>query len=495
MRLLGIFVALEILFIGAADAVSADKNKSLDPSPPHVHELAEIDPPAPRPHPRVTFHQKPKSLLPDAVTHDWPSFLGPNRNAVANETRLLKTWPEDGPALVWEMRKGQSYSAPAIADDHLVFLHRMDDREIVECVDPESGLLYWSYDYATTYRDRYGYGNGPRASPVIGDGRVYTWGAQGTLHCFDLSSGQLIWRRNLLTEFHAEQGFFGVTATPLLDGDLLIINLGVPGGPCVAAFDQATGKLVWGAGNQWGASYATPIPGIVHGEKRIFVFTGGDSRPPTGGLLAVDPVSGRITLRFPWRSKSYESVNAATPVIIGNRVFVTASYQTGGALVDVLPKAGQKTVWTTEALSCHWNTPINHNGHLYGFDGRHQQDAALACLNVDTGQEIWRRMPTWQETLTSPRGQKRTVALGPFRGSLLLVDDHFLCLGELGHLLWLDLSPAGYQELARTRLFLAPESWTLPIISHGLLYVVQNRPDSSAGTSPRLLCYDLRASE
>ena len=433
----------------------------------------------------------PKPLYPDAVTHDWPSFLGPSHNAHSPETHLLKRFPPQGPQLVWELESGTGYASPVIIGEHLVYLHRVGNEEIVECLHPETGKPYWDFKYPSQYRDRFGFNNGPRASPVMDEQRVYTYGAEGNLHCFDYHTGKPLWNRNLHEEYRIPQQFFGVGTTPLIEGDLLIINLGAPGGPCVIALDKQTGKETWKAGEQWGASYASPVPAFIHGERRVFVFAGGESRPPTGGLLCLNPRDGMIDFQFPWRSKSYESVNASSPVIMGNQVFITASYDTGGALLTIDSEFNDQLAWTTQLLGCHWNTPIAKEGYLYGFDGRHQLQASLVCLELATGKEMWRSQPMWENEIVQ-NGKQQSVRSGLFRGSLLWAEGHFLSLGEGGDLLWLDLSPEGFQILSRSRLFRAGESWTLPVLSHGLLYVAQNTRDQISGAAPRLLCYDLR---
>ncbi|MGH9720298.1 MAG: PQQ-binding-like beta-propeller repeat protein, partial [Bryobacteraceae bacterium] len=356
-----------------------------DPAPPQVQALAVAPGPAARPNPGVTFHVKPKPLSGRAVTHDWKSFLGPTHNGSSTETALLREWPKAGPTLVWEMRKGTGYSSPAVAGDRLVYFHRADNREKVECLHPETGARYWDFSYATQFEDRYGYNNGPRASPVIDGDRVYTYGAEGKLHCLKLQTGQVYWKRDLAREFKVPQDFFGVATTPLIEGDLLIINVGAPGGPAVAAFHKLTGKMAWGAGDQWGASYSSPVSATVNGERRVFVFAGGESQPPAGGLFSINPANGAIDFAFPWRSRSYESVNAASPVIAGSQAFVSASYNTGGALLNLLPGGKHSVAWTSREIGTHFNTAIHKDGYLYAFDGRNEPDASLVCVELKTG--------------------------------------------------------------------------------------------------------------
>ncbi|MEO8026140.1 MAG: PQQ-binding-like beta-propeller repeat protein, partial [Bryobacteraceae bacterium] len=391
-----------------------------------------------------------------------------------------------------EFGKGTGYASPAIAGDRLAFLHRTGDEEIVECMDAETGASRWRFRYPTAFEDRYGYNNGPRSSPVIDGGRVYTIGAEGRMHCLALDSGSVVWKKDLRTAYKVRQDFFGTASTPLIEGNLLIVNVGAPGGPCVVGFDKATGAEVWRAAKEWGPGYASPVPAVLHGKRRVFVFAGGESDPPTGGLLSIDPANGKIDFAFPWRSRSRESVNASCPVVFGNKVFISASYRTGSALLEVQPDFKHKVLWTTQEFGLHWNTAIHRDGYLYGFDGRNEPDASLACVEAATGKVVWRANPEWTESFEA-QGEKRRQSMGTYRGSLLAVDGQFLCLGEFGHLLWMDLSPKGYREVSRTWLFGARESWGLPVISRGLLYVTQNTRDILTGTGPRLLCYDLRA--
>lgn len=465
-----------------------------DPAPPKVLTPAPIPAPAARPNSAVKVHGKPKALAAGAVTEDWTAFLGPTHNGISKETKLLKSWGKEGPKLLWEMRKGTGYSSPAIAGKYLVYLHREGGQEVVECLDPETGARYWQFSYGTDFEDRYGYNNGPRASPVIDKDRVYTYGAQGKLHCLRLETGQLLWKRDLAAEFKIPQDFFGTASTPLLEGDRLILNIGAPGGPSVAAFDKLNGRMLWGAGKEWGPSYASPVPATVHGKRRVFVLAGGESQPPVGGLYVIDPANGAIDFQFPWRSRSYESVNAASPVVAGTQVFVSASYRTGGALLNLLPDGKHSVAWTSPEIGTHFNTAIEKDGYLYAFDGRNEPDASLVCVERKTGKVMWRWTPEWDEVLPGDGGERKQ-RLGTFRGTLLLVDGHFLCLGELGHLLWLDLTPKGYKELARSWLFAARETWSLPVLSRGLLYVSQHSRDMLRGSGPRLLCYDLRAGQ
>src|SRR5687768_10996155 len=280
-----------------------------DPAPPVVAGLPAAPAAEHAKNPDATFHRAPKPLPPGAVTHEWPSFLGPTHDLVSTETKLLKQLPKDGLPVVWELKRGSSYAAPAVAGGRLVLLHRVGDEEVVECLHPETGERFWRVAYPTSYTDRYGYNDGPRAAPAIAGGHVYTFGAEGKLHCIELATGRVRWRRDVNREFKLPQNFFGCGPAPLVEGDKLIVNVGAKGGPTVAAFDLLSGRMVWGAGDQWAQSYAAPVPATIHGKRRVFVFAGGESTPPTGGLLCIDSADGTVDFTFPWRGRRRESVN------------------------------------------------------------------------------------------------------------------------------------------------------------------------------------------
>ena len=496
MVLLVISLGLEA---GAVHAAPTPAPQDIDPRPPVVHTPPKSDF-EPRRHERAIEHSKPRPLATGAIATDWPRFLGPTGDGHSPETPINKTLPEDhGPLKpLWELRRGSGYAAPAVAGRHMVYTHRLADEVIVECLHPETGRQYWSFKYPSDYRDRYGYNNGPRANPLIDDGRVYVYGVQGQLHCLDLATGTPIWSRQLQDEFDIDPTFFGIGTSPVVEGDLLVLNLGAPRfqskagkGAAVAAFDKRTGRLRWHSGDHWGPSYASPLVATIHGRRRLLVLGGADSRPPSGGLLMLDPATGKAFFHHPFRSETYESVIASNPVVVGNEVFITASYDTGSALLRIGADGAATPVWTNPSLGAHMNTLLHHEGQLYGFDGRNERDAQLVCIDWKTGEQRWATELVWDETLLI-RGKPVPQRMGTFRGSLMRVDGAFLCLGEAGHLLWLELTPKGHRVLGRSRLFLARETWGLPVLSRGLLYVCQNTPDLIDRTPERLLCYDLR---
>ncbi len=421
------------------------------------------------------FYSAPKPLSKDAITEDWPRFLGPADDAVSGETKLLKTWDKSGPKTVWEFPKGGGHACPAIVGDRLVLFHRIENLETVDCLDAATGKPLWHSDYEAPYRDRYGSGAGPATNPVVAGGHVFVFGISGLLHCFDLRDGSVIWKRDLATEYAMEPNFFGHGSTPLVMGNRLIVNVGGKDNICAVALDPATGKELWRAKHAWGASYASPAPATFYGRECVLIFAGGESHPPTGGLLCIDAATGAVLNATAHRAEIAESVSASSPVVIGNRVFVTESYGSGGEMIEIAPDFSAKSAWKAEKFGAYFMTPIAKDGLIFGFDGQHPRLAELACYDAATGRQMWR----------DDLGGKFQ------RGSLLAVDGAFLCLGENGEFAWLDLSPKGAKILQSATLFHAPETWTLPALSRGLLYVCENTRDGS-GKGPRVICYDLR---
>lgn len=473
---------------------------------------------AQEPFDRLTFHASPSPLAAGAVTSDWPRFLGPTDDATSPEGPLLKSFPESGPRLLWQVATGEGYTSPAIVGERLLLFHALDGRETVECLHPETGRRYWSFDYPIQYQDRYGFGNGPRGSPVVADGVVVALGVTSMLHALDLATGKPLWKVDLRAEYHVPQDFFGHGSSPLIADGRVFVQVGgkaeafdgfedrrerarklATRGVSVAAFDLNTGRVLWQVEDDWGASYASPTLAELHGKTKLLVFAGGESDPPTGGLLCVDPASGEVHERFPWRADDYISATASNPVVIPgkNRVFLTTCYPKGRPLGGVMIEfdAGLKAreVWRSAKIGVHWMTPIHHEGHLYAIDGERENNSRLVCVNADTGEEVWGRTLEWQDAaFAQAQGRSQPVRLSALRAGLVRCGDDFLCLGEVGSLHWLKLSPAGLDETARAQLFYALNTWSLPALSRGLLFVRQQAPALDGGGGPALRCYDLR---
>jgi outer membrane protein assembly factor BamB len=467
---------------------------------------------------RLTFHAAPKPLAAKAKTSDWPRVLGPNEDCSSPESPLLKIFPEGGLKPVWEVAMGEGYNSPAISGEHCVIFHALEGKETIECLHRETGKRFWLHDYAVNYQDRYGFSNGPRGSPVIADGIVVTFGVTAEMRALDLKTGKLLWKHDLKTEMHVPQDFFGAGGTPLILEGRVIVNVGGKKGPIddseglrdrkerlaeagvsVAAFDLKSGDIVWKVEDAWGASYASPIPAKLHGQTKVLVYAGGESDPATGGLMCIDPKSGKLHSKFAWRDDEYIQAIGTSPVVIPekNRAFITTAYPKGrplgGVMVEYDADFQPKEVWKSTKLGVHWMNPVYHDGHLYAIDGETEPKSRLVCVNADTGAEVWEQKIEWEDAEFSKQtGRTNPVRLSILRASLLKVDGAFLCLGEIGSLHWLDLSPAGAKVLAQAQPFYALNTWSLPALSHGLLYVRQQTKDLMQKTGERIICLDLR---
>lgn len=463
-----------------------------DPAPPAVRALEPVPAPEARPHDGLTRHAAPKPLRPDAATEDWPGFLGPRRDGHSRETHLAVDWPEGGPPLVWEVTRGSGFSSPVVSGERLVFTHREGARSHVDCLHALTGERFWRHSFETDYRPRYISDDGPTATPAIAGEHVYVHGVQGELLCLELATGRVVWARDLNEEFGLGEGFFGAVHSPLVHEDLLILNVGVPA-RSVVAFARATGAIAWATGEKWGASCASPVVGQVGGRERLFVLAGGESRPPTGGLMVLDPRTGALEFEHPFRSRTVESVNGATPVLGPDAVYLTAAYGVGTSRITC-KEDGFELAWHNRRLGIEFSTPILQDGYLVAVDGRSDRAGAIVCIDAGSGEEVARTDLSFEER-TVYRGGERVVDLSLGAGSLLRVDGRFLCLGDNGHLLWLDVTPEGARVLAKAWLFGANQTWTPPVVCRGLLYVCQNKPErfGEPRRPPRLLCYDLRA--
>ena len=426
---------------------------------------------------------------------DWPGFLGPRGNGVSAETGLLPRWPEQGPPVRWKKKVGAGYAAPSVLGDRLVIFHRQGDEEVVECLTPETGETRWQFASPTRFADPYGYNGGPRCSPVLTATRCYTFGAEGKLTCLDITTGAKIWQRDTAKDFDIPQPFFGVGSTPVLHGDRLLVMLGGQPRSGVVAFDAATGKTLWESVGSEDfpdppvriqrdrpptklASYASPILATIHGKQHLLCFL----RP---GLVSLDPETGSIHFSVWFRSTLHDSVNAACPVVLGERVFLSAAYDTGAMLLRVAPDGRSAEVaWQdVDAMQTHWSTAIEHHGYLYGFSGRNEAGADLRCIRAEDGKVMW-----------------RARAEPPFygRGSAILADGHLIVMGERGTLALVKADPESFCEISRVKFaeFDHP-CWTAPVLSRKRLFITGSRQvPGPAGLSLdeyHVVCLDLVA--
>ena len=333
---------------------------------------------------------------------DWPRFLGPTADSKSPETGIVTDWGPSGPPVVWHRKLGTGYGIGSVSQGRFFQFDRYGDQARLTCLDSRTGELLWKFEYPTDYVDMLGYNNGPRSSPVIDEGLVYIFGAEGMLHCIRAEDGQLVWKVDTAKKFAVVQNFFGVGSTPVVEGDLLIVIIGGSppesqdagrfdldraqgNGTGIVAFDKRTGAVKYAITDEL-ASYSTPQLATIGGRRWCFAFA-------RGGLVGFDPLSGEVDFHYPWRARLRDSVNASTPVVVGDEVFISECYGPGSTLLRVEPGVCE-VVWRdpptrNKAMQLHWNTPIYHEGYLYGSSGRHSGDAQLRCIEWKTGKIQW----------------------------------------------------------------------------------------------------------
>jgi outer membrane protein assembly factor BamB len=418
-----------------------------------------------------------KDSIPDLGTRkfgsDWPRFLGPNGNSTSAEKGIIAPWPKQGLRLVWHKETADGYAMPAISKGRLFLFDRRENTARLTCMKAETGAFLWDFKYPTYYKDKYSYSGGPRCCPVVDGDLVYIYGPEGMLHCLNVLDGKIVWKKDTVKEFNVIQNFFGVGSTPVVEGDLLITVVGgspkgtdasdfaaVKGnGTGIVALNKRTGKVIYRITDEL-AAYATPVLATIHGRRWCFFFA-------RGGLVGFNPANGKVDFHFPWRAEDFESVNAADPMVVGDKVLITETYGPGSALLQVKP-GGFKVLWDDlkkngrkKSMQAHWATPVYHEGYVYGCSGRHETNAELRCIELATGKVMW----------SVPRLT---------RTSLLLVDGHFVTLTEEGILLLFKANAKKFEPLsvlkvtdpkAKDEDLLRPPCWAAPILSHGLLYL------------------------
>ncbi len=390
-----------------------------------------------------------------AQTEDWPQFLGPHRDGSCEGQKLAARWPNEGPRRLWRRPAGQGFSGPIAASNKVFLFHRLGDKETVECLQMATGERVWQFDYKTGYRDDHGFDEGPRSTPAVANDLLYTMGAEGLVHCLQASSGKMLWSVDVKSQFSTPKGFFGMACSPLVEENAVLLNVGGTKGAGIIALDRSSGALLWKALDDE-ASYSSPVSATLDNKRWTFFLT-------RSGLAAIDPSKGSVADRFAWRSRTQASVHGASPIVQGNEVFISSSYETGAALLKFDGKHLLK-IWSADnVLSNHYATSVAFEGHLYGYDGRQEQGPALVCVEWASGKSKWR-----QEGLGS--------------GTITLCGSTLLILSEKGELIRAKASPSRYVEQGRTHI-LSAGTRAYPALANGLF--VAKGKDS-------LVCFDLK---
>ena len=390
------------------------------------------------------------AVVSNRAANDWPQWRGPNRDGRSAETGLVKDWPAGGPPLAWSATgAGEGYSSFSVAEGRLYTLGARGDTEYVIAFDAASGKRLWEAENGRRFEnDR---GSGPRATPTFDGDRLFAFGASGDLSALDAASGKRLWHVNVLSKFRGSNISWGLSESPLVLSDRILINAGGP----IVALRKSDGSEIWKTDGRDNAGYSSAILHELGGIREAIFFT-------HARVTGIDVNEGR-------RLWSYEAVandvaNIATPIVRGNRVFVSSDYGTGAALLELTAADGgirAKQVYFTRDMRNHHASSVLVGDHLYGFSS-----AILTAMNFDTGQVEWR---------------DRSVG----KGSLVFADDRLYLFGENGTVGLAEANPTAYREHGRFQIRTGNlPTWSHPVVSGGKLFL---RDQNS------VYAYDVRA--
>jgi len=370
------------------------------------------------------------------ISLDWPQWLGPNRDGISLETGLIKSWPKEGPEVLWRTQIGEGYSGISGAQGRIYTMDSRQDDEFVVCMDASDGEEIWRARTDEKYKN--GEGNGPRSTPTVDGDQVFSLSARGKLQALRADSGEKLWEHDLVPEFGSNIPGWGFSTSPLIEDNLLLVEVGGNDTNSIVAFEKETGDVAWSSHTDQ-PSYSSPISITFRSVRQIIFLT-------AKTLVSVSPLDGQIFWKYSWEG----GINIATPIFIPeDKIFISTSYDKGSVLLQMIPEGDQfliKEVWKSRVMKNHFNSSVLNNGHLYGFD-----NAILKCIEADTGEEKWKH-----------RG------LG--KGSLIYVDGHLIVLGEEGRLVLVEANSTKYIEKAGTQI-LRGRCWTSPTLAAGKLYL------------------------
>ncbi len=392
---------------------------------------AAVETPMPEP-------DAPVDIAPPPPGRDSPRFRGLAMDG-RYETEIATEWPSAGLPLLWKQPVGGGYASFVVAEGRAFTIEQRRDREVVAAYDLPTGREVWTYGWTAEFRETLG-GDGPRATPTWDEGRLYALGAAGDLEVLDGASGELLWERDILEDAGAENLQWGMSASPLIVDENVVVLPGGRNGSSVAAYDKRTGAPRWKSLDD-AQAYASPMLVTIAGERQILVVS-------ASRAMGLDDGNGSLLWDYPWVTS--QGINVAQPLVIDeNRVFLSAGYGHGAAVVEVIRDGSSfsaRPVWSNTRMKNKFTSSVLHQGHIYGLD-----EAILACVDASTGDLKW-------------KGGRYGY------GQLLFAAGHLVVLGERGELALVEATPEEHRELA---LFPAIEgkTWNHPTIADGVLLV------------------------
>ena len=370
---------------------------------------------------------------------EWPQWRGPNRDGISKETGLLKQWPSQGPPLEWKTNgAGQGYSSMAVSDGRLFTMGARGEREFIIAFDVKSGKPLWETAHGGRFKnDR---GDGPRGTPTIEGDRLYALGGNGDLSCLEARTGKSIWTVNVLEKFGGSNAHWGLSESPLIVGERILVNAGGPNASIVA-LNKKDGSVIWKSQSDK-AGYSSAMPLDLGGISEAIFFT-------ASRTLGVDVRDGRLL--WDYSRVANGTANIATPIVRNNKVFFSSDYGTGCALLELKPSGDGITaqeIYFNREMKNHHSSSVLIGDTLYGFSS-----AILTAMHFDDGKLLWK---------------DRSVG----KGSLVYADGHLYCFSENGVVGLVEASPEAYREKGRFSITQGSlPTWSHPIIAGGHLYL------------------------
>ncbi len=370
------------------------------------------------------------------VAEDWPNFRGPRHDGISRETAWRKDWAASPPVVAWRAATGIGFSSFAVAGGRALTIGHIDGEEVVSCLDEATGKAVWKHRFPSELGAKF-YIGGPGSTPAVdaAAGLVYVMGKWGEVFCLGLDDGAVRWQRSLAKEEKLLTPDWAFNGSPLLQGDLVVLNCGRAG----VALNRKTGATVWhSAGSECG--YSTPVPYQAEGREMVAVSSG-------NAYSGVDVRTGEVQWSIPWRTRY--GVNAADPIVWNDQVFVSSGYHQGSGLFAL--SAGRlPSLWKQRLFRSQQNAPVRIGGFLYGFDGDSSSRAKLKCVEWKSGKVLW---------------EEESFGYG----ALSAAGDTLIILSAKGHLGIAKASPAGFRLNASLSV-LAPDCWTAPVLANGRIF-------------------------
>ncbi len=362
---------------------------------------------------------------------NWVNWRGNNNDGISKETQWDISFSEKNINILWQKELGNGHSSVVIQDNYLYTMGNIKNKDIVYCLNTETGEEVWRYEYECEG----GSFPGPRATPAVDGESIFTFSRNGHIFCLDAKTGLLKWKRNLIEEYEVTNLMHGISGSPCVIGDAVIFNAGASG----FAFNKKTGEKLWGSDPKIECGYASPVPFQQDG---VLVFSG-------HGLYLLEPLTGKQKFFFPWKTEY--ALNAADPVVVDNKIFICSYNDQGTNFIEV--KNNQPTMLWQNEMKNAYTTPIILQGNLYTFSGCSDMKSKFHCLDLETGKEKWSEDFKY--------------------GSFIVADNKFIILDEVGTLFVINANPEKYEEVSKCNIFKAAKgmrAWTMPVLCNGKLY-------------------------